>query len=119
MSLATHQDSAFIHANNVPHLPLFAAISVSTIGDNTIVAAVTGKQIRVIAYVLQANAAVVGTWKSSVAGAISGPMSDAQNGGKVCGYNPAGWCQTAIGEALVLNLNGNVSVGGHLTYITV
>jgi len=62
-------------------IPTFAGISVSTIGDNLVVAGVALLQIRVISYSLVCNAAVVVTWKSSVAGAISGPMSFGQSGG--------------------------------------
>lgn len=96
---------------------LFAAISASSSGDNTVVSGVAGHQIRVVRYSLMCAGAVVVTWKSSVAGAISGPRSFAANGGKVEPYCPEGIIQTAVGDGLVLNLSGNVSVGGDLTYI--
>lgn len=96
----------------------FAAISASSSGDNIVVAAVVGRQIRLIKYSLVCAAPVVITWKSSVAGAISGPESYAANGG-IADYCPEGIMQTAQGEALVINLNGNVSVGGKLTYVLV
>lgn len=98
---------------------LYAAISISSSGDNTIVAAVAGYYIRVIRYEFLCNAAVVVTWKSSVAGALSGPMSFAQNGGISTPECPAGIVQTAKGEGLVLNLGGAISVGGCLTYMLV
>lgn len=99
--------------------PTFAPISTNQIGDQTIVAAVAGKQIRVLAYSVVVNAAVVLTWKSSVAGAISGPMSFAANGGIAPPYAPVGILQTVAGEALVLNLSVGVSIGGSVTYILV
>ena len=99
--------------------PIFAAISVSSSGDNTIVSGSPNKQIRVLDYTLVCAAAVVVTWKSSAAGAISGPMSFGANGGVATPYSPAGKIQTAVGEGLVLNLGGNISVGGHLSYILV
>lgn len=98
---------------------LFGAISVSSSGDNTVIAAVPNRQIRVVKVAMVCAAAVVCTWKSSVSGAISGPMSFATNGGISEPYTPVGIFQTAIGEGLVLNLTGAISVGGTLTYILV
>ncbi len=103
----------------IPTAALFAPISVSASGNNTIVSAVTSRQIRVIKYDLVCAGAVVATWVSSVAGAISGPLSFATLGGISESYTPAGIMQTVAGEGLVLNLSGNVSVGGSLTYILV
>lgn len=99
--------------------PIFVAISVSSSGDNTIVSGSANKQIRVLDYTLVCAAAVVLTWKSSAAGAISGPMAFGANGGVATPYSPAGKIQTAVSEGLVLNLGGNISVGGHLSYILV
>lgn len=95
----------------------FAAISASSSGDTTVVAAQSSKRIRVIKYSLVCASAVVVTWKSSTAGAISGPMSFATNGGIADDYCPEGIMQTVAGEGLVINLGGSVSVGGVLTYI--
>lgn len=53
----------------------FAAISFNASGDNTVITGTTGKQIRVLAYNYMNAGATVTTWKSSVAGAISGPKS--------------------------------------------
>ncbi len=100
-------------------VPQFSAISVSSSGDNTIVAGVPSKQIRVLGYDLVCAGAVVVTWKSSTAGAISGPKSFAANGGESKPESITGLLQTAVGEGLVLNLGGNVSVGGELTYVLI
>ena len=97
----------------------FAPIAASNSGDNTIVAAVGGRQIRVIKYSIVAAGAVVVTWKSSTAGAISGAMAFASNGGISEPEAEAGIMQTAVGEDLVLNLGAAVSVGGMVTYILV
>lgn len=96
---------------------LFGAIAISSSGDNTIVAAIANSYIRVIRYELVVNGAVIITWKSSIAGALSGGMSFATNGGISTPECPAGIVQTAKGEALVINLGGAVSVGGSLTYV--
>lgn len=111
------QSNRFDKSTNALVYPMFAPISVSTSGDNVVVSGTGGKQIRVLDYTLVCAAAVVVTWKSSTAGAISGPMSYGANGGVSTPFSPAGKIQTAVGEDLVLNLGGNVSVGGHLSYI--
>lgn len=97
----------------------YAPISASTSGDNTVVSGVANRQIRVVKYSLVCAGTVVVTWKSSVAGAISGPMSFAANGGISEPSASCGIMQTAAGEDLVLNLNGNVSVGGTVTYVLI
>lgn len=99
----------------------YAAISASSSGDNTIVAAVTGKKIRVQNYTILAAGAVSITWKSGST-AISGAMPLAANGGMAPSAGTAtatgldGVLQTAGGEALVLNLSAAVAVGGHIRY---
>jgi hypothetical protein len=45
-------------------MPLVAPIAAAGTGDNTIVAAVTGKKIRVTRYELSASAAVNAMWRS-------------------------------------------------------
>lgn len=102
--------------------PSTATIATSTSGDNTIVAAVTGRKIRVLGYVLSANAAVNTKWRSAStdktglryfgsAGQESiAPLSDDPE---------VFWFETAAGEALVLNLSGAVAVGGYVVYIVV
>lgn len=102
----------------------FAKIDASSSGSNTIVAAVTGKKIRVLSYVIIAAGAVTAKWQSATTD-ISGGMALAANGGaapSVSVLSPGGTfgvLQTEPGEALNLNLSGAVSVGGHLVYIEV
>ena len=95
----------------------FVPISVSSTGDTVLVAGIAGRRIRVVSYNFFVAAGVVVTFKSSVAGAITGPKSVASNGGISTGEHPGGLFQTAVGEDLVINLSSNVSVGGELTYI--
>lgn len=98
-----------------------AVIDCSSSGSNTIVAAVPGRILRVLSYVVVANAAVVATWKSGST-SISGPMNLAAAGSGVSAppsVSSMGYFAhlvTAPGEALVLSLGGAVQVGGHLTY---
>ncbi len=95
----------------------FAAITAAALGDNTAVAAVAGKRIKVSSYVLIASGAVSVKWKSGAATDLSGAMAFAANGGLAPPAEPSAHVmQTAQGQALVLNLSAAVSVGGHLSY---
>jgi len=100
----------------------YAAISASSSGSNTVVAAVTGKRIRVLSYVMVAAGDVTATWQSA-SNNISGGMALAANGGAAPSAGQAtpggliGQFETNQGEALNLNLSAAVSVAGHLTYI--
>ena len=96
----------------------FAVIDDAVSGDNTLVAAVTGKKIRVLNYTLVTSAAVNVRFESGAGGtALTGVMEfDANSGASVdCGHT--GCFQTAAGALLNLELSGAVSVDGHLTYI--
>jgi hypothetical protein len=95
----------------------FASISLAASGE--VVAAVTGKKIRVLGYVLAAAGAVSVNWEngttdiSGVTSLITGtPVSYA-----------GGWdapaVETSAGAALNLTLSGAVQVSGHVTYIEV
>ena len=99
--------------------PLQAPIDVSASGDNTVVAAVAGQKIYVVAYDLIAAAAVTLRWKSGGATNRSGPMPLAANSGlgrSSVPHWPLFWTDAAT--ALTLNLSAAVAVGGTLTYFT-
>ena len=102
----------------------FAAINASASGGNTIVAAVAGKRIRVVSYVIVAAGSVTATWQSAST-ALSGPMSLAASGGASASIGimapggAYGLFQTESGEALNLSLGGAVNVAGHLCYLEV
>lgn len=95
-----------------------AAIAAATAGDNTLVAAVTGKRIRVHALVLVASGGANTAALESAAGgtALTGDMDIADNGQLILPYNPAGWCQTVAGELLNLELAAATAVAGVLVY---
>lgn len=97
-----------------------AVISYATASTGEIVAAVTGRKIRVLGYMLVAAGSVVATWKSGST-AISGAMSmvvgvpvPAPLGGT--SLDPMPHFITNAGEALNLTLSGAVQVSGHITY---
>lgn len=98
----------------------FTSIDAATSGDNTLVAAVTGKKIRVTSMFLVASAAVNVRFESGAGGtALTGQMNLIANTGFVLPFNPEGWFQTAVATLLNLELSGAVSVDGSLTYIEV
>lgn len=101
--------------------PKFAAIAASSSGNNTIVAAVTSKKIRVLAYNLIGNGAVNAKFQTGAGGTdLTGLKYIAAAGGGICApFNPVGWFETASGALLNLSLSGAVAVGGELVYVEV
>ena len=101
--------------------PKFAKISVSANGDNTLVAAVSGKKIRVLAYNFIGNGAVNPKFQSGSGGTdLTGYKYIASAGGGICApFNPVGWFETTAGVLLNLNLSAAVGVGGELVYVEV
>ncbi len=99
----------------------YAAVAVTTLDNNTLVAAVTSKKIRVVHLVLVASGGANNVRLESGASgtALSGVMNLAANGQMVWPFNPAGWCETAAGSLLNLELSAATAVGGVLGYVTV
>lgn len=100
----------------------FVAISTSTSGDNTLVAARPGQKIRVINYAATAAGDVAIKFKSGASTDLTGAMGLSATKALFpsgSGLSPAGFVglfETAVGEALVLNLSDAVAVAGHLTF---
>jgi len=96
------------------------AISGNTSGDNTLVAAVTGKRIKVLGMVVVATGDVDFRLESGAGGtALTGiiEMAAAGNGFVLPmtfpGYH---WVETAAGAALNVELSAGVQVSGALVY---
>ena len=87
-------------------------------GTNTIVAAVAGKRIRVLAIILTAD--ISGTVKfitESPVGDISGTFSVSATGGFVLNENPSGWFETqADNKALQVVTATITSLDGLVIY---
>jgi hypothetical protein len=112
--------SDYVLAGQRAATPTFAAISAAASGQNTLVAAAgAGLKIRVLGYVLVADAAVTAQWRSGATTALSGAMAFANNGGLSAPEATFGHFETAANEALTMNLGAAVGVRGHLTYIVV
>lgn len=99
----------------------FAAIAAATGGDNTLVAGVVGKKIRVLSLVLVASGGANSVRLESAAGgtALTGVMDLGADGQLILPYNPAGWCETAAAALLNLELSAATAVGGTLGYVLV
>lgn len=109
-----------IAGNLVGYTPKFAAITSASSGNNTVVAAVTSKKIRVLAAVFTSSGTVNGKFQSGASGTdLTGLFYMVANVGAVLPFNPVGWFETAAGVLLNFNLSGGVTTGGCLTYIEV
>ena len=114
-----HSVSTLYGDNNEPLTPKFAVITASSSGNNEVVAAVTGKRIRVLAYNYVSAGTVNAAWRDGASTVIGGLGYWVVNTGKVVPFNPAGWFQTTAGVALNLNLSAAIAVGGELVYVEV
>ena len=105
--------------------PKFAAISAASSGNNTLIAAVASKKIRVLALNLISAAAnniyiTSGAGGTAIWAGSTNKANFAANGGMVLPYNPVGWFETlATNTALVANLSAASAIGGSITYIEV
>lgn len=98
----------------------YAYLDATGAGNTAIVAAVTGKKIRVLAVAAHALTAVTIHFESSTT-QISADVAAGATGGYVrpMGQLPYGWFETAAGEALNVNLSSAVATGIDLVYIEV
>mgnify|MGYP001579724226 CR=1 FL=1 len=104
-----------------PHeIVRYAVINAAGSGDNTLVAAVVSKKIRVLSLFYLASGTVTVRFESGAGGtALTGQMQHIAQTGAVLPFNEDGWFETAAGALLNLELNSAVSVNGSLSYIEV
>lgn len=93
-----------------------AFANASSIGSNAVVAAVAGARIRVLSVVLVSTLANSVKFMSASTD-ISATFPLAANGGVVLPFNEHGWFETAIGEALNLNMTAATATGVQVHYI--
>ena len=97
-----------------------ASIDAAASGDNTLVAAVSGKKIRVLSLFGVAAGAVTVRFESGASGtALTGQMNVGANGNITMPFNPEGWFETAAAALLNMELGGATSFDGCLTYVLV
>ena len=96
-----------------------AVIDAASSGNNTVVAAVTGKKIRVLALVMtMTGTAVTIRFEDGASGtALAGQMQPTQGQTVTLPFNPVGWFETSAATLLNLELGGAQSVDGVLVYI--
>jgi hypothetical protein len=112
-------ESNSIFAGTTALTPKWAIVSESSSGNNEVVALVSAKKIRVLAWIVTASAAVNFKWRTASTD-ISGLFyAAAAGGGAGQSFNPLGHFETVAGEALNLNLSGAVAVGGQVCYVEV
>lgn len=97
-----------------------AVISGATSGDNTVIAAVADKKIKVLSLFLVAATAVTVRFESGAGGtALTGVMSIGANSGFVlpAPADPTNhWFETGVNTLLNMELGGAVQVSGAITY---
>lgn len=94
-----------------------AAISVASSGDNTIVAAVSTKRIKVYAINLNAVGTVSVKWKDGASTDLTGAQDlQAREGYTIATEAPTFLFATTAGNALVLNLSAAIGVRGEVSY---
>ncbi len=115
------QNTGFLQSGSSQLTPKFAAIDAAGSGDNTIVAAVSGKKIRVLSlHVTMTGTLVTIRFESGAAGtALTGQMQPLAGNSITLPYSPLGWFETASGVLLNMELGGAQSVDGCLVYIEV
>ena len=120
VSVGLPADTGSLYNGSVPLVPKYAVISGASSGDNTVVAAVAGKKIRVLQYTVVTVTAVTVRFESGASGvALTGVMSFGATGGTASPYVPLGLFETTEGMLLNLELGGAVQTSGHLTYVLV
>jgi len=113
-------DSAAMQSGNDEVTPKFAVINASSSGDNTIVAAVASKKLRVLSCVIVASGTVTVRFESGAAGtALTGQIDLTAQTGFSAPFSPVGHFETAANTLLNLELSGAVKAAGWLVYIEV
>lgn len=100
--------------SDIGRTPVKRAAFTSAAADATLVAAVSGRAIRVIGLVMT-SAAATSTFKSGSTTLFT-LVHKAADPAIVLPWNPDGWMQTAVGEALVLS-NAGVQREGYVLYV--
>ena len=113
--------SDYVMVNGLALTPKFATASISATAETTIVAAVTGKKIRVLAGVVSKVDAGTAQFKSGTAGtALTGPMHIAASTSWTLPFNPLGWFETASATLLSLVFaTGTATGGAFVVYVEV
>ncbi len=106
--------------NSADLVPKFAKANIAAAQtDSSVVAAVTGKKLRVQAVVFVAGATATTITFNSASTAISCLFANAANGGAALPFNPCGWFETVAGEALTATTGAGATTGIQVQYVEV
>lgn len=99
----------------------YAAFGAATAGNNTLLAAVSGKKIRILSLCIIAGAAASIYFQSGTGGAVifgdsTNKIQLAANGGFVLPFSSAGWFETAASVLLNLNSSSTGPLSGGFAY---
>lgn len=108
-----------IQNGNSQVTPVFLAVNVAAT-DTTLVAAVSGKKIRVFALCLSSAENDGGTirFETNAAGgtALTGAIPVLKSSPLVLPFMPLGWFETGSGELLNMESSGTAGIDGHIIY---
>ena len=95
-----------------------ASISFSASGDNTLVAGIASKIVRVYRIFLVVSAATNLTFVDGTPGGTNfdGALAMSANGGLTLDFSEEPWFVTSAGNAFVLNQSGSAQIGGCIYY---
>lgn len=121
---SVYQSTDIIYNGAVPLTPKMIGVGGNTSGNNTLVAAVTSKKIRILSIFLISAGTVNmyiedSTTGTNIIGTNTFPIPLVANSGFQLGLNQFGHGETVAGEALVMVLSAAVAVSGCITYIEV
>ncbi len=119
--VAASPETGSVYNGTTALTPKRAFLNQAASGTNqTLVAAVALKKIRVLAAVFVAGGTATAlTFNSATAGAISCLFANAANGGATLPFNPSGWFETVAGEALTVTTGAGSTTGIQITYVEV
>lgn len=120
--LGSRLDTSYVQASDVAIAPAFAFANVSAgQTDSSLVAAVTGKKIRVLSVVCVAGATATNiTFNTKPGGsgvAISMLFANGINSGFCLPFSPVGWFDTGVGEGLTVTTGAGAATGVQVVYI--
>ncbi len=95
-----------------------AAISFSASGDNTVVAGVSAKTVKIYRLILTIAGATVLTFKSGAGTSLTGAMALNAGGSITLDFTSEPWFTTATAAAFVINSTNAVQVSGKVDSLT-
>lgn len=92
------------------------AVDFSASGDNTVIAGVVNKTIRVFRMFFVCSAATSITIKNGAGTNLTGAMAMSANGGFTLDFQNEAWFHTSASNAFILNQTGTAQVSGRVYY---